>query len=80
MNKPKVSRVFDLARNQGKAATSQSSTITGILSESSVNNEVHGVCPKCGRAMSLVNANTCTRGNLPTYYCESCCVATPVQE
>lgn len=80
MNMPKASRVFDLARNHGKTNVSQSSGINAITSESSVNNEIPGVCPKCGRSMSLVVAKTCTRGDLPTYYCEPCCVATPVQE
>jgi len=79
MNKSKVSRVFDLAK-QNKDQKSVSSTNSGLSSESSVNNETPGICPKCGKNMSIVGANTYTRGELQTYYCEPCCVATPIQE
>lgn len=71
-----ASNLFDRVRS----AKPQSSTSSSIESTSSVNNEIAGICPKCGTKMSEVIANTHTRGTLNAYYCESCCVATPVQE
>jgi predicted RNA-binding Zn-ribbon protein involved in translation (DUF1610 family) len=71
-----ASPLFDRVRNVKKTE----STSSELTSKSSVNNEIAGICPKCGSSMKMVEANTHTRGVLNTYYCESCCVATPVKE
>lgn len=74
-----MTSIFERAR-QAKAKQPISASNASFRSESGVNNEVSGVCPKCGITMKTVIASTFTRGDLPAHYCESCCVATPVQE
>lgn len=44
----------------------------------SVNNEVHGVCPKCGSPMDTTNITTPKMDGLEAvFWCGSCRVTTP---
>lgn len=47
-------------------------------SASSVNNEVHGVCPKCGAPMDTTNITTPKMDGLESvFWCGTCRVTTP---
>lgn len=78
--KPRVKPLDPFALNRQQKMMSQSnvSQSSAIKSQSSVDNSVAGICPKCKKPMALVQANTQVTEGSPAYMCEPCCVVTPV--
>lgn len=74
-HKQRVAPLNPFELNRQQKMKSQSSS---IKSESSVDNSVAGICPKCAKPMALVTANTQVKKDSPAYMCEGCCVVTPV--